>query len=262
MDEMLKDLVTGLEEILNVEDDKFPYVKDLALQTLNSTMTGPRADNEMLRTISVSKLAGISRSEFMKQNQSVNEFVYKLITEEYKTRYRNPIKHEFLDIFYAMIEEYTDNIIRLWDIDSPTIHVQLLREGAKTPAYASLGDQGADIYACEDVIIPAHSFGTIVKTGIAVAIPHGWALAVRPRSGMSCKTCIRISNTPGTIDTNYKDEIGVIIDNFSDEAYVIHAGDRIAQFVLEKNYQAMFVETEDVHDHGEDRGGGFGHSGV
>ena len=106
MDEMLKDLVAGLEEILNVEDDKFPYVRDLALQTLNSTMTGPRADNEMLRTISVSKLAGISRSEFMKQNQSVNEFVYKLI---------NPVliclKHKLLvcqSYFRTIYDEFFD----------------------------------------------------------------------------------------------------------------------------------------------------------
>lgn len=259
---LLAQLTETLDDIMEIEDDKFPLAEDLMLQTISMSLTGSQADYQIGQIVNANKAAGLSRSQMLTQNNILKEAFYNLIENGYKSRYTNTAKQEFLDNFYSLVEDYCDKIIFFWDMDTPTIHVQRLRDNAKLPTYASVGDQGADIYACEDVTIPANSFGVIVKTGLAIAIPHGWALAIRPRSGMSYKTRIRISNTPGTIDTNYKDEVGVIIDNFSDQDYEIKAGDRIAQFVLEKNYQGNFVETDDVHKHGDDRGGGFGHTGT
>ena len=263
MDEFIAELVSALEEIMAVEDEKFNLVKDLALQTMSMTLVGAQAENTASQIVMANKTAGVSRFQIMEMSEFTKNTMYKVISEDFKTRYQfNTDKCEFLDKMYALVENYCDKIIELWDLETPIVYVERLQDNAKLPAYASSGDQGADIYACEDMTIPANSFGTIVPTGIAMAIPHGWAIAVRPRSGLSHKTRIRIANTPGTIDTNYKDEIGVIIDNFADEDYEIKAGDRIAQFVLERNYQANFVETDSVHQYGEDRGGGFGHTGV
>ena len=263
MDEFIAELISALEEIMAVEDEKFVLVKDLALQTMSMTLTGAQADNTATQVVLANKAAGTSRFQMLEMNKFCKDTMYKVIAEEFKTRYQfNADKCEFLDKMYGLIESYCDKLIELWDLESPEVFVELLHENAKMPSYAKPGDQGADIYACEDITIPANSFGTIVKTGLAMAIPSGWAIAIRPRSGMSCKTRIRISNTPGTIDTNYKDEIGVIIDNFDNEDYIIHAGDRIAQFVLERNYQATFSVTDDVHKHGADREGGFGSTGV
>lgn len=259
---LLSQLTEGLDDIMEVEDEKFPLAQDLMLQTISMSLTGAQADYQIGQAVAANKQMGVSRSQMLAQNKLLKEALYNLIQNGYKARYTNPTKQAFLDSFYSLVEDYTDRMITFWDMDTPTIYVEKLQENAKLPTYASAGDQGADIYACEDMTIPAHSFGTIVPTGLAMAIPMGWALAVRPRSGMSHKTRIRLSNPPGTIDTNYKNEVGVIIDNFDDEDYEIKAGDRIAQFVLEKNYQGNFVETDDVHKHGEDRGGGFGHTGA
>ena len=263
MDEFIAELVSALEEIMATDDDKFVLVKDLALQTMSMTLVGAQAENTASQIVMANKAAGVSRFQIMEMGEYTKGVMYKVITEEFKTRYQfNADKCEFLDKMYSLVENYCDKIIELWDLETPTVYVERLQDNAKLPTYVSGGAQGADIYACKDVTIPANSFGTIISTGLAMALPYGWALAVRPRSGMSCKTHIRIANAPGTIDTDYKDEIGIIVDNFSNEDYEIKAGDRIAQFVLERNYQANFVETDNVRQYGEDRGGGFGHTGV
>lgn len=261
MEELIQELISTLEEIMGIEDDKFAAASELAIQALTMSLTGTHADESLRKTVSAYKYLGFNRIEISNQNEAVKAYMYKLITEEFKTRYTSESKQEFLDKFYSLFESYSDKILVYWDLDVPEIHVQLLNEKAKMPTYANYGDQGADIYACEDIILPPHSFGTIVKTGLAMAIPTGWAIAIRPRSGMSAKTKVRVSNAPGTIDEGYRDEIGVILDNYGDEPYVIKEGDRIAQFILEKNYTANFTLTENVRDYGIDREGGFGSTG-
>lgn len=136
-----------------------------------------------------------------------------------------------------------------------------IEENATCPTYIHLTDAGADVYAKQEITIERNSFGTVVPTGLKVAIPSGWMLSVRPRSGLSKQTGLRISNSPGTIDTGYRNEIGIIVDNISDVNYSIKKGDRIAQLVLEKAYKAKWDIVADVKNIGEDRGGGFGSTG-
>lgn len=161
------------------------------------------------------------------------------------------------------------------------IYIEKCREDAKLPSYAHNGDAGMDLYAAEEVIIePGKS--ALVPVGIKLAIPYGYEVQIRPRSGVSLKTLLRIPNAPGTIDCGYRDEINVIVFNASymveegnstdpltlDQkgcihgTYKIRKGDRIAQMVVAKVEYATFVETDNVKAIGEDRGGGFGSSGV
>lgn len=130
------------------------------------------------------------------------------------------------------------------------------------PEYAKVGDAGMDIRASEPVCVyPGET--KIIKTGLYVAIPTGYELQVRPRSGMSAKTNIRIANTPGTIDSNYRGEIGIIVDNTGNDEYVISVGDRIAQLVLNTVPAIRWCPVENVEALGEtNRGaGGFGSTG-
>src|SRR5574344_2884718 len=94
------------------------------------------------------------------------------------------------------------------------VYFTKLNKDAVIPTYAHTGDAGMDIRAIEDVELNPHET-KIIHTGIAVAIPEGYELQVRPRSGLSLKTPLRVSNTPGTIDSGYRDEIGIIISNTS-----------------------------------------------
>lgn len=134
--------------------------------------------------------------------------------------------------------------------------------GNPVPEYAKTGDAGMDIRASETVCVyPGET--KVIKTGLYVAIPTGYELQVRPRSGMSAKTNIRVANAPGTIDSNYRGEIGVIVDNIGNDEYYINQGDRIAQLVLSRVPTIRWQAVENVEALGEtNRGaGGFGSTG-
>ena len=131
--------------------------------------------------------------------------------------------------------------------------------GLPLPAYATSGAAGMDIVSAEQVTIAA-SARHAVATGLAVAIPEGYEIQVRPRSGLALKHGISVPNTPGTIDSDYRGELKVILINLGDEPFAIARGDRIAQLVLAPVVQAAWDEVDelDATDRGE---GGFGSTG-
>lgn len=143
------------------------------------------------------------------------------------------------------------------------VKITKLNPEAIIPQYAHPTDAGADICAVEETIIAAGET-KIVKTGIAVAIPVGYEIQVRPRSGLSLKSGLRIANAPGTIDTDYRGEIGIIMTNTKDIPYVIDKGMKIAQLVISPVPRIRWEEVETVEDLGTtERGeGGFGSTGV
>lgn len=168
------------------------------------------------------------------------------------------------------------------------VKVKKLHDAAKIPKYARNGDAGFDLVAVEDTVVYPSQTG-LVRTGLAFEIPAGYEIQVRPRSGVSAKTRLRVSNAPGTIDSGFRGEVKVIIDNLNpmvteiedfkpeiklitgwstemDEsypkgAYLVRKGDRIAQGVLAQVPVAQFEVVDELNE--SERGqGGFGSSGV
>ena len=128
------------------------------------------------------------------------------------------------------------------------------------PAYAHEGDAGLDLYAREGITLTAGGGRGLVPTGISIAIPMGYGGFVLPRSGMALRHGISVVNGPGLIDAAYRGEIKVILVNTDPDAdYEIHRGDRVAQLVVQAVATVEWHVTDDLD--GEDRGGGFGHSG-
>ena len=128
------------------------------------------------------------------------------------------------------------------------------------PAQAHTGDAGIDLHARVDVVLPAHGGRVLVPTGIAVAIPVGLFGQVVPRSGLALKHGVTLVNTPGIIDSGYRGELQVIMINTDPKAdYQVSRGDRIAQLIIQQVVSTSWDVVE--HLEGEDRGGGFGHSG-
>jgi dUTP pyrophosphatase len=128
------------------------------------------------------------------------------------------------------------------------------------PTYAHVGDAGLDLVAREDALITAGGGRVLVPTGISIAIPPGHGGFVLPRSGLALKYGVTVANAPGLIDAAYRGEVKVVLLNTDPTAdYQVHRGDRIAQLVVQRVEEVVWnvVETLD----GEDRGGGFGHSG-
>mgnify|MGYP000884084635 CR=1 FL=1 len=144
-------------------------------------------------------------------------------------------------------------------MDKIDVKIKKLHPDAIIPTYGSKYAAGFDFYALEDIVIlPGET--NLVKTGIAMAIPEGYEIQVRPRSGMSLNTSFRVANAPGTIDSDYRGECCVIGNNIGIAPYVITKGSRIAQGVLSKIPQANFQVVEDLND--TERGqGGFGSTG-
>ncbi len=132
-------------------------------------------------------------------------------------------------------------------------------EGLPLPAYATEGAAGMDIVAAEDVTIDPGA-RRAVATGLAVAIPKGFEIQVRPRSGLALKHGITVPNTPGTIDSDYRGELKVIMINHGSEPFPIARGDRVAQLVLAPVTQGAWVEVEEL-DATERGAGGFGSTG-
>lgn len=132
-------------------------------------------------------------------------------------------------------------------------------EGLDLPVYATDGAAGMDIVAAEELTLQAGARHA-VATGFALAIPHGYEIQVRPRSGLAIKHGISVPNSPGTIDSDYRGEVKVILINHSDSDFAIQRGDRIAQLVLAPVTQAQWQEVDALDDTARGAGG-FGSTG-
>ncbi len=164
------------------------------------------------------------------------------------------------------------------------LSVERCHPEARLPARARPGDAGLDLQSCEEVLLkPGET--RAVRTGLRLAIPEGFEAQIRPRSGLSLHTPLRIPNAPGTIDSGFRDELCVLLQNTSrpcvlrpddgcleplatdtrgnvQGTYRIRPGDRIAQMVLARLPDITLRPVESVADLGQNRGGGFGHTGT
>jgi dUTP pyrophosphatase len=141
------------------------------------------------------------------------------------------------------------------------VEIQRLDPDLPLPAYARPGDAGADLVAREEAVLEPGGGRALVPTGIALALPPGYAGFVQPRSGLALRHGVTCLNTPGLIDSGYRDEVRVLLINTDPETpYKVRRGDRIAQLVIQPVEAATFVAVDELP--ASDRGrGGFGHTG-
>ena len=143
------------------------------------------------------------------------------------------------------------------------ITIKVVNKGhQQLPAYATKQSAGMDLRANLDTPVVLRPLERcLIKTGLFIALPEGYEAQVRPRSGLALKHGITVLNTPGTIDADYRGEVGVCLINLSQEDFVINDGERIAQMVIAKHEQGDFVVVEELDE--TERGvGGYGHTGV
>ncbi|MGL4451173.1 MAG: dUTP diphosphatase [Sarcina sp.] len=134
-------------------------------------------------------------------------------------------------------------------------------EGVKTPKYMTEGAAGMDVQAkIDEPIVLKPLERKLIPTGIKIEIPFGYEVQVRPRSGLALKHGITLVNTPGTIDSDYRGEVGVILINLSNEEFTVNPGERVGQLVLQKVYKMEFEEVEQLSTTVRAEGG-FGHTG-
>lgn len=145
------------------------------------------------------------------------------------------------------------------------IHVAIkrIRPGAETPfpCYMTSHSAGMDLFADlqDDIVLPPGG-RTLVPTGISMALPDGYEAQIRPRSGLALKHGISLVNSPGTIDSDYRGEIGVIIINHGKDPFTVKSGERIAQMVIARFARIEWQEVDELENTGRGNGG-FGHTG-
>ena len=240
----------------------FAYILDAPKATFDTIKDDFR--DSLLQSISIEQLNQdlVSVGGFDVQISELKEEILNSC-EVFKSVF-DEIEHELpqdrVDFFLELIKGLKDNVLSLPERKIVKVIIEKINKDAIIPTYAHKTDAGADIYANEDINIEGGKT-VIVKTGLKVAIPEGWEIQIRPRSGMSAKTPIRIANAPGTIDAGYRDEIGVICHNTSTKDYSIKKGDRIAQMVISPVPMINFIEGNVTNIEGN-RGGGFGSTGA
>ena len=149
------------------------------------------------------------------------------------------------------------------DSANATIKVKVLDNSITLPKYETVSSAGMDIRAFipEGKIEIEPQERKLIPTGLCLEIPKGYEVQIRPRSGLALKNGITVLNSPGTIDADYRGEVGVILVNLSAEKFIIEDGERIAQMVIAKHEQAQWIEVE-VLENSERGAGGFGSTGV
>ena len=204
------------------------------------------------------KAAGMTTTDI----ENDREGLYTLVKHMKETEHFSERKIRLLDKIVEITMSIYDKAIETGMRETVLISVELCKPDAKLPTYAHEYDAGFDIYLPEDFTIKAHEHGKIAPTGLKMAIPTGYELQIRPRSGNSVKTTLRIANAPGTIDCGYCNEIGIICDNIGDEDLEFKKGDRIAQGVIAISPKGIFNQVNDIMTiAGANRGGGYGSTG-
>jgi dUTP pyrophosphatase len=144
-------------------------------------------------------------------------------------------------------------------MENEVVRIMKLRDGALLPAKAHEDDAGYDLFACEDISIPAGE-SRLVPTGVALGLPPMAEAQIRPRSGLALHSQITVLNTPGTIDAGYRGEVGVILINHGRQGFEVKKGMKMAQLVIGRILPTQLLEVDDL-DATQRGSGGFGSTG-
>ena len=243
-----KDIFTQFEAIMNLPDSQFDKIYDEFNNQIKEIFNSKNFQDQVLNNLAMMP----KNTDIEAEKRAMNDFIEEIRSDD-------SISSNKKNLLITLIEQSVLKTLELYEVprDRILVKVEKIHPDAIIPTYAHPTDAGADIYAVEDVTIDTETT-VIVKTGLRVEIPIGYEIQIRPRSGISAKTGLRIANAPGTIDSNYRGEIGVIISNInSHNPEVIKKGDKIAQMLIAPTPMIKWVEGK--VDTNTDRGtGGYG----
>ena len=257
--EELEQLIAAIKSMTDFDDDLITedFMREIT-DNLNSVFPPyviNQAVNQILQNF---EDQNITKADAVKSTESLCELIKdKVYGEQQLTGHKKELIDLVLDKLFSIFNEAVDRYHSYSIVLPMTVDTA---GGAQVPTYAHDTDAAADLYAMEDIEIPAHSYGNKIRTGVKIQLPEGWLAFILPRSSIGAKTPLRLSNSVGLIDSGYRGELGVLYDNTSDDGYFITKGDRIAQLLVMPSYrfQAKVVDILADSDRGE---GGFGASG-
>jgi dUTP pyrophosphatase len=243
---MSQDVMDKFMQMLALPDEQFDILYPQMKRQLEDVFSSPEFQQS---TITSLKIQGHGTIE--EERASAYEVINEIKQDETLSANKK-------DLLITIIDGSVIQICNFIEAPRERIKVQIkkLNEDAIIPQYAHKTDAGCDVYAVEETVIKPHTT-VLVKTGIAVAIPGGYEIQVRPRSGLSLKTNLRVANAPGTIDSDYRGEVCVIMSNIGNLTETIKKGDKIAQLIIAPVPMIEWNEVDELDD--TERGeGGFG----
>ena len=244
------DMFAPFEELLNLPDEEFDKTYPSFKGELEKLLAGPEIDKIIYDS---AKTAG--HADIEKEKEALEEMLKEIADDDSLSENKKDL---LITIFKTTINRgftYMAN-------PRERIGVKILKmnDDAVIPSYAHDTDAGADVYSCEDITIQSGET-KLVHTGLKFEIPSGYEIQVRPRSGLSAKTGIRVANAPGTIDSAYRGEVGIILHNTADTPYEVKTGDKIAQLIISPVPMIRWKEVATISDDTERSTDGFGSSG-
>lgn len=265
-----------LTMILTVPDEAFDTISQEMLVRLTSELDDPDNVYNIYREMQVS---GLKPGDLLDElGRAIVGLEDDEIDDELLTPKKKDFMKHFISVFYNKLSHTMAH-----QMEKVMVGIQRLNDDVKKPAYAHVGDAGLDIYATEEIEIkPGET--KLLKTGFKVDIPSGYELQVRNKSGVALKTKLRLANAVGTIDSNYKEEVGVIIENIEPQiakltldhndngeviitdyeygkSYFIEKGQKIAQLVLNAVPVVIWQEKDEINRIDNNRTGGYGSTG-
>ena len=244
---------SGFIQILDTPDDEFEKTYELFKPQVLKIFASETYQHDIIQKMSV--MPNVS----LKEERDAAAALLNTIDSDESL---SPLKKDFI---HLIMDSTIDVISDLLESCRTRIDVKVVRLNDETiiPEYAHPTDAGADISSCEEVKIEPGEI-KLIETGLAVAIPDGYEIQIRPRSGLSVKTKLRIPNSPATIDSEYRGEIKVPIWNAGDTTYVIDKGMKIAQMLIAPTPMIRWNEVNIIEELGStERGsGGFGSTGL
>lgn len=252
----LDGLISAIKDISTWDDEKIEETLPLMKENVESNYTPEIRKQSINQLVKNLEDQGLDREAAKAQIKTATEALNDvLVTDDLTEKQKEAVNVLLTPLFETFEEALTR--FHLYHIELPLT----LDEGAQAPAYAHDTDACADLYALENIVVRAHTYGNKIRTGVKIQLPEGWVAMIYPRSSMGAKTPLRLSNSVGIIDSGYRGELGVLYDNISDHDYEIKAGDRIAQLMVMPSYRFMPKVVDILAD--SDRGeGGFGSTGA
>lgn len=258
--EELKVLTDFITQIMALDDNSLnEQAVEMITGSMNGAFTPSLRKNAVEGTIKEFEDQNLTRAAAQNTlntfKNELNSLIEELKPSQYKKQILESVFGLFISIFEEAVERYHNYAIEL-----PI----LLDEGAQMPAYAHETDACADVYALEDTVVGAHTLSNKIRTGLHFALPEGWEIGLLPRSSIGSNTGLRLSNSRGVIDQQFRNEMMILYDNISDSDYTIKAGDRIAQIFVQPTYRFKGVQVSktDFDAIEGNRNGGLGSTGI
>lgn len=269
------DLFKSISSLMDMPEEDFLLIAPGIMQSYQQSLNNP---NDSLVLAQALNASGVKIDDLISEFDEMEETINKMPLPACKKDFLKELIYSILNTINNT-EGIAKRIVR--------VPIELCDKNAKVPQYAHNSDSGMDVYALDDITIkPGET--VLVPTGIKVALPPGYELQVRPKSGRCLKTKMRVANAPGTVDQGYRDEVGIIIDNIEPpikdinyeyhvngeetycvirsilhgEDFTIGKGEKFCQLVLAEVPKVSWNLVDSVLNIGEDRGGGFGSTGL